>query len=193
MQHLTLDLVELHEVCTDSFFKIAKVCMEGFPFLQCVNCTTHHGVMANLLRMHWIPLIMSPTNILNNIDPWGAPLTTDLHLDIELLTTILCVWQISWFFIHPDVNPSHPCPSSFESRMLKRLIVVGRRSDGGDKTDTEEVPKHQHFIVLQYNLSYPSPYMHYTCVSSLPFCDWSGTLQHSMFLSSIFFTCPKQP
>lgn len=43
-----------------------------------------------------------------------------------------------------------------------------RKYDGG-MTDTEGF-KYQHFV-LQY-LLYHSSFTHYTCVPSLPFCDW---------------------
>ena len=49
---------------------------------------------ANLLRVHLIPLSMSLMKKLNstgpNMDPQGTPLVTNLHLDIEPLTTTLC-------------------------------------------------------------------------------------------------------
>lgn len=50
----------------------------------------------NLLGMHSIPLSMSLIMILNstgaNMDQWGTSPVTDVHLDIDLLTTTLRMW-----------------------------------------------------------------------------------------------------
>ena len=54
---------------------------------------------------------MLPTKILNNTgpntDPWGMPLITGFHLDIEPLTTTLQVWPSSQFLIQEVVRPSN--------------------------------------------------------------------------------------
>ena len=50
-------------------------------------------------------------------DPWGMPLITGLHLDIEPLMTTLCLWPFNQFFIHQVVHPSNPHPSNLEIRM----------------------------------------------------------------------------
>ena len=71
--------------------------------------------LANLLRVCWIPLLMSPTKMLNNAgpksDPLEMPLVNVLHLDIEPLTATLRVWPSSQFLIHWVVHPWNPCPS----------------------------------------------------------------------------------
>lgn len=55
-----------------------------------------------------------------------------------------------------------------------------RKYDGG-MTDTEGF-KYQHFV-LHYNLLYNQSFVHYTCVPSLPFFDWSVHLNIPCFFT----------
>ena len=67
---------------------------------------------ANLLRVHSIQLLMSLIKMLKSThpktDPWGTPLITSFHLDIEPLITTLCLQPFNQFFIHRVVDPSNP-------------------------------------------------------------------------------------
>lgn len=60
------------------------------------------------LRVHSVPLSVSPAETLNGAspiaDPWGSPLVTSLNLDMDLLTTALREWQSSLsheWAVHP--------------------------------------------------------------------------------------------
>ena len=72
--------------------KLVQVHLDGILSFRCVNCTTQLGVICKLAEGA-LNTTMSLMKILNstgpNTDLWGTPLVTDLHLDIELLTTTL--------------------------------------------------------------------------------------------------------
>lgn len=67
--------------------------------------TAPHNMVSfeHLLRMHSIPLFLSPTKIVNNIcpstDPWG----TSLAIEIEPLTATLWMWWSSG----PSIKSMH--------------------------------------------------------------------------------------
>lgn len=62
----------------------------------------------NLLRVHPISLLTSPTKMLNNTGPnaklCGMPLVTILQPDIKLLVTNLCISPPRRFTIHEIVD-----------------------------------------------------------------------------------------
>ena len=70
---------------------------------------------ANLPRVHSVLLSMLLMKVLNstrpNTNPWGTPLVTDLHLDIEPLTTTLWLQPSSQFLMHRIVLSPTPCLS----------------------------------------------------------------------------------
>ena len=76
----------------------------------------------NLLRVHSIPPLMSLMKIYKfaspSTDPWGTPLTTDLHPDTEQLTTTLWMWFCNQLLVHPIIHPSNPYLSNLERRIL---------------------------------------------------------------------------
>ena len=65
---------------------------------------------ANLLRVHSVPLSVFLTKMLNNTgpytDPWGMPLITGFHLDIEPFITTFWVQPSSQFLIFCVIYPS---------------------------------------------------------------------------------------
>ena len=86
---------------------------------------------ANLLRVHLIPLTVSLVKILKSVcpstDPWGIPLVTDLHLDIEPLTTTLWVRSHNLFLIYQTVHrhthtKKNPYLSNLERWILGRTM-----------------------------------------------------------------------
>ncbi|PKU47244.1 hypothetical protein llap_2420 [Limosa lapponica baueri] len=92
VQDLALVLIEPHDVHMGTLLEVAQVPLDSIPSLRHVNCTTQLGVISKLAKDALDP-IMSLMKILNNagpiMDPRGTPLVTNLHLDIELLTTTL--------------------------------------------------------------------------------------------------------
>ncbi|KAK4821962.1 hypothetical protein QYF61_004966 [Mycteria americana] len=73
VQDLALGLAELHEVHTGPPLKLVEIPLDGIPSLHCVNRTTQLGVVANLLRVHSIPLSVLPTKMLNSAGPNTDP------------------------------------------------------------------------------------------------------------------------
>ena len=76
-------------------FKPVRAPLDGIPSLQRVDHTTPHSLvsLADVLRVHSIPLSVSLTKMLNsagpNTGPRGTPLITRLHFDIEPSTATL--------------------------------------------------------------------------------------------------------
>jgi len=66
----------------------------------------------------------SPSN-----DPWGVPLITYLHLNIEALTTTIWVWSRNQFLIHQTVHPSDPYVSTLERmswKIMSKALLKSR-------------------------------------------------------------------
>lgn len=65
------------------------------------------ALFTNLLRVHLIPHSVSLMEISSStapsMNPWGTPLFTGLHLDIEPLTSTLWMWPSSQLLIHQHV------------------------------------------------------------------------------------------
>lgn len=83
-----------------------------YPFPPGVLTVPHSLVLStNLVRVHLIPLSMSPTRVFNSSGssayPFTTPLIIGLHLDIKLLTTALWMWPSSQFLF--QVHASSPC------------------------------------------------------------------------------------
>ena len=82
----------------------------------------------NLLRVHSIPLSMSPTRMLNskvpNTNPRGMQLVTDLHVDIELLTTTVWLGPSRQFLIHWVVHLWNPYLSNLETKILCGTVCM---------------------------------------------------------------------
>ena len=93
MQGLALGLVEPHEVYIGPLLKLCKSLSRASR--PSGMTTTPHSLLssANLLRVHLISLSMSLMKMLNSsspcTDPWGTPLVTGIHLDIEPLTPMV--------------------------------------------------------------------------------------------------------
>jgi len=62
------------------------------------------------------------------MDPWGTPLITGLHLDMEPLTTALWLRPSNQFLIQHTVQLSNPSLSNLEIRLWCRTIHC-RRSE----------------------------------------------------------------
>ena len=92
VKDLAFGFIEPYEIHLGPLLKPVWVSLDG---IQYGVLTVPHSLVSsvNLLRMHSTPLSMSLLKILKSIspstDPWGTPLITDLHRDIEPLTTIL--------------------------------------------------------------------------------------------------------
>jgi len=112
VQDPALGLVEPHKVHTGPLLQLVQVPPNGILFLRCVDHTPHLGVICKLAEGA-LDTTMSLTKILHstgpNIDPWGIPLVTDLHLGIEPLTTTCWTQPSNQFLIHQSVHTSNPC------------------------------------------------------------------------------------
>ena len=92
---------------------IPRVCQphhRASCFLQiCWECNRSHN------QCHWerCRKITSPSP-----DSWGTLLITDLHLDMETLTTTLWVQSCNQFLVHWIVHPSSSRLSNVERKML---------------------------------------------------------------------------
>jgi len=82
-------------------FKPVQIPLDGILSFYCVNHTTQLGVISKLAE---VPSSMSLIKMLESTgsktDPWGTPLVSDLHLDIEPLTTTLWLQPSNLFLIH---------------------------------------------------------------------------------------------
>lgn len=69
---------------------------------------------ANLFRVDSIPLPLPWKKRLDSTgpstDPWGAPLITVFHLDVEPWTVTPWMWPFSHFLIHLAVHQKHMSP-----------------------------------------------------------------------------------
>ncbi|KAK4820500.1 hypothetical protein QYF61_000079, partial [Mycteria americana] len=128
VQDLALGLVEPHEVHMGPLLKLVQVPLNGISSLRCVNRTTQLGVTCKLAEGALDPTVYVIDEILNstgpNTHPGGTPLVTDLHLDIEPLTTMLWMRPSNQFLIHRTVHPSNPYLSNLERRMLWGTIML---------------------------------------------------------------------
>jgi len=64
------------------------------------------------------PTVDVTDEVLTPSDPWGTPLVTNLHPDIEPLNTTLRTQSCNQFFIHQMIHPSNPYLSNLERRMF---------------------------------------------------------------------------
>ncbi|PKU42524.1 rna-directed dna polymerase from mobile element jockey-like [Limosa lapponica baueri] len=91
---LHLALLNLMNFTQARFLSPVQIPLDGILSLRHVNHTTQLDVICKLAESA-ITLSVSLMKILNSAGPstdsQGTPLVTDLHLDIELLTTILWV------------------------------------------------------------------------------------------------------
>jgi len=62
MQHLTLGLVEVHQVPVESLFKIVQVPLDIIPSFYSINCTTQLGVISKIAEG-----VLSPTKLLKKM------------------------------------------------------------------------------------------------------------------------------
>ena len=99
--HLTLlNLVRFAQ----AHFLILSRSLWVTSFFSSVSTAPHSLVSSvNLLRVHSVPLSMLLTKRLNSTvprtQPWGTPLVTGVHLDIEPLTATRSVWP-RWSSMH---------------------------------------------------------------------------------------------
>ena len=111
-------LVKPHQVPMCPLSEPVQVPLHGVPSFCCVHCTTQLGVISKLLRVHSIPPSVSLIEMLKSsgprMDPWGTPLITGLHLDMEPLTTALWLRPSNQFFTHQKVQTSNLYLSNLE-------------------------------------------------------------------------------
>lgn len=83
--------VELQQVCTAPISILSGSLWVAS--LHSSMLTSPHSLVssANFLRVHLVPLSMSPAKILNQLQYSPLRGTTGLHVDSESLTTILCI------------------------------------------------------------------------------------------------------
>ena len=96
----------------------------SWPF-WCVSCITQLGVTCKLAEaaLHLAKSLMKKLNSTGpSTDPWGTPLVTGVHLDIELLTTTLCQRLSNQFLSHRTDHPSNPYLSNLERRTLSGTV-----------------------------------------------------------------------
>ena len=104
LQDVAPGFVEPHEVLLGPLLSLfGSLWMASHP--SGVSTTPHSLVSsAHLLRVHSTPLSMSSTKTLKRIgpstDPWGTPLVTDLHPDMEPLISTLWIQSCRQCFIH---------------------------------------------------------------------------------------------
>jgi len=91
VQDLALCFVESHEVLLGPLLSLARPLWIASHSLGV--STTPHNLVSNFLRVHSVPQSISLMKILNSTgpstDPWETSLVTDLHPDMEPLTTTL--------------------------------------------------------------------------------------------------------
>ena len=125
-QHLAPGLVKPHQVPMCPLSEPVQVPLHGVPSFCCVHCTTQLGVISKLLRVHSIPPSVSLIEMLKSsgprMDPWGTPLITGLHLDMEPLTTALWLRPSNQFLIQHILQPSNPSLSNLEVRLWCRTV-----------------------------------------------------------------------
>ena len=125
-QHLAPGLFKPPQIPMCPLSEPAQVPLHGVPSFCCVHCTTQLGVISKLLRVHSIPPSVSLIEMLKSsgprMDPWGTPLITGLHLDMEPLTTALWLRPSNQFLIQHIVQPSNPSLSNLEIRLWCRTV-----------------------------------------------------------------------
>jgi len=99
------------------------ISLDVIPSCRCVSHATSrpHSLVShrNLLKVHSIPLQTSLIKITGlSIDLWGTTLITDLHSDIEPLTTTLCVRSLNQYLFLQTVLSTNPYPFNSERRVL---------------------------------------------------------------------------
>lgn len=93
----------------------------GVPSLQHLSACVPSKCAQGALHPRSLSLTEGSDSISPQTDPWGAPLTTGFHLDIELLTTALGEWPSSQFLIHQ--LPTSPDCHDFSNRMDSGLAT----------------------------------------------------------------------
>jgi len=93
VQDLALRLVELHEVHTGPFLDLVQVPLDGIVSLRRVDHTTELDVTCRLAEGALNPAVCvfdeDIKQYWSQYRPVGTPLVTDLHPDIEPLTTVV--------------------------------------------------------------------------------------------------------
>ena len=106
LQDIALGLVEFQELGMGPPLQPTQVPLDGIPSPSTLTASLSLVSSANLLRVHSIPLSMSPTKMLNN-----TGLSTDLeecHLSPVSTWTLSCRPQLSEFQ-HPANAISSEC------------------------------------------------------------------------------------
>jgi len=102
------------------FFKLVQVFVAGIPFFCFVSCTTQLGVISKFAEgtLH-LSVNVTGKDVEKqwSQDCWGAPLTKDLHLDMEPLTTILGQQLSNRFLILQTVQLSNAYLSNLVLKM----------------------------------------------------------------------------
>lgn len=84
-----------------------QMSLDGIPSFRWSSPSLNLVSLSDKLRVHSVPSSVPLMNIQSSIglhtDPWGTPLDTDVHLDIELLAT---TQPSNQFLIHWTVCPS---------------------------------------------------------------------------------------
>lgn len=86
--YFALGFSKLHEASRTQLSRQSRYDLDGIPSLLWINYTTQFGFILNHAEGALIPS-MSLMKMLNStgprIDPWGTPLITGFHLDLEAL------------------------------------------------------------------------------------------------------------
>jgi len=122
VQDLALGFGAPHEILLGSLLSLSRPFgMEPHPLDA---WTVPHSFVSftEFLRVHSFLLSRSLMKIFKSfypsIGPWGTPLVTNLHANIELLTTTLWVRSHNQFLVLWTTHPSNPYLFNLERRML---------------------------------------------------------------------------
>ena len=104
VQYLPLGFIESHEVHLGPLLALVWVSLDGILSLKCVDHTSQLGAICKLWRVHSISLVDVTDEDIKctplSTDFRMTSLITDLHPDIEQLTTILWEQSCNQFLIH---------------------------------------------------------------------------------------------
>lgn len=106
-------------------FELVQIPLDGISSFSSVSCPTQLAVFCKLAA-NWISSTVSLIQILKSthpkMAPWGTALIIGLHLDMEPLTSTLCLQSSNLLLIHQIFQPSNPYLSYLERRLCCKTM-----------------------------------------------------------------------
>jgi len=120
-------LVEPHTVGLGPSIQSVQIPLQSLPALEQIDTSSQLGVFCKLTLRVLSSLIQIVIKMLNKTRPkaesWGTQAVTGHKLDLTPLTTTLCAWPFSQFFIQQRRNTLFQCEKHSWGRSWGQLEI----------------------------------------------------------------------